>query len=519
MQLTAAQKAAAQAIVNIFETGSIRGDYGNVTLLPGDSGQLTYGRSQTTLASGNLHLLIQDYCARNDGAFSAALEPYLPFLEARDISLNSNLAFRGLLRDAGDDPVMQEVQDDFFDRVYWEPAMRSADAIGAETALGATIVYDSVVHGSWAHVRDLTRREFGELANIGEQKWMSDYVDTRRDWLAAYPNPLLHKTVYRMNTFRDIINSRNWKLGLPFTVRGFAITPDSLANTVPVKVPAEGVPRRLLRLKSPPMTGPDVTWLQGRLTQAGIKVADSGTFDSATDAAVRAFQEANDLKVDGIVGPVTRAALEDIPVLQPKLAGMPPASEPMPAVPQPQPAAPAGDAVADIKTHVSNEVKTRLVVPGAVKARARPAKTAARLTRVSLKGYPGIAATLSALMLAFTEARDAIVWVVAGPWSMIAKPGASGTALPALPSLPRSSADLPRFLSDAYAYLHALAALLPNEWVFRLRIVAFVLLCYALYRLITAHVDVQKLQSGLMEGEKVVRGVTEVADSIKSMRR
>src|SRR5689334_9424437 len=76
MQLTALQKAAAQAIVNIFETGTIRGNYGDVTLLRGDSGQLTYGRSQTTLASGNLFLLCKDYSGRTDGAYSQKLVPY-----------------------------------------------------------------------------------------------------------------------------------------------------------------------------------------------------------------------------------------------------------------------------------------------------------------------------------------------------------------------------------------------------------------------------------------------------------
>ena len=68
MQLAALQKQAAQAIVNIFETGSVRGNYADVTLLRGDSGQLTYGRSQTTLASGNLYLLIKSYADRTDGA-------------------------------------------------------------------------------------------------------------------------------------------------------------------------------------------------------------------------------------------------------------------------------------------------------------------------------------------------------------------------------------------------------------------------------------------------------------------
>jgi chitosanase len=46
--LTDLQTRAAQAIVNVFETGTPRGDYGRVTLLAGDTGHLTYGRSQTT---------------------------------------------------------------------------------------------------------------------------------------------------------------------------------------------------------------------------------------------------------------------------------------------------------------------------------------------------------------------------------------------------------------------------------------------------------------------------------------
>jgi len=51
----------AQAIVNIFETGTALGEYGKVTVIPGDTGHLTFGRSQTTLGSGNLHLLLERY--------------------------------------------------------------------------------------------------------------------------------------------------------------------------------------------------------------------------------------------------------------------------------------------------------------------------------------------------------------------------------------------------------------------------------------------------------------------------
>ena len=285
------------------------------------------------------------------------------------------MTFRGLLKDAGSDPVMQEVQDAFFDRVYWDPAMRSADALGAQSALGAAIVYDSTVHGSWAQVRDMTRKQFGELKQVGEVQWMSDYVETRRQWLATYPNPLLHKTVYRMDAFRLIINAGNWKLGLPLVVRGLSITTDSLSDAHPVNVSAEGAPRRQLRLVSPPMTGPDVSWLQNRLTLAGMHIADSGTFDGSTDAAVRAFQTAHDLKADGLVGPVTRTALEDVPLVTPVKSLPAAAAEPMPAVALPKvtaapvasasvqpatstsPPATTGDPATDIKQHVSTQVK------------------------------------------------------------------------------------------------------------------------------------------------------------------
>ena len=58
MPTTLTQTRTIQAIVNLFETSQVRGDYGQVTVLAGDTGHLTFGRSQTTLGSGGLHDLI-----------------------------------------------------------------------------------------------------------------------------------------------------------------------------------------------------------------------------------------------------------------------------------------------------------------------------------------------------------------------------------------------------------------------------------------------------------------------------
>ncbi|GAB3085144.1 peptidoglycan-binding domain-containing protein [Pedococcus soli] len=52
-----------------------------------------------------------------------------------------------------------------------------------------------------------------------------------------------------------------------------------------------------------------VRTLQDLLRQSGHAVSVDGNFGSLTDQAVRAFQQAKHLTVDGIVGPLTWAAL------------------------------------------------------------------------------------------------------------------------------------------------------------------------------------------------------------------
>lgn len=293
------QEKTAAAIVNIFETGRALGDYGAVTVLPGDTGHLSYGRSQVTLGSGNLYRMIQLYCDTLGAAF-AELSSFLQRMQQRDFTLDTDMTLRALLRQAGQDPVMRTVQDQFFDANYWTPAAQSAAAFGISSALGTSVVYDSHVQGAWGAVRDRTIAQFGALRVIGENDWVNHYVTVRRDWLTNNTNPALHPTVYRMDCFLGLIQDSHWDLPLPIEIRGVTIDASMMGGDAPA---------RILSLTAPPMTGEDVRTVQRGLIAAGADLTVDGVFGSQTQAAVRQFQQQHGLAEDGQVGPATRSAL------------------------------------------------------------------------------------------------------------------------------------------------------------------------------------------------------------------
>ena len=228
--LTPIQVRTIHGIVNLFETGSILGDYGQVTLIPGDSGHLTFGRSQATLGSGGLSLLLCRYCANAGARFGSRLAPYLDGIAARDVSLDRNLALHNILRATADDPVMRGTQDGFFDAGFFQPALREARDSGITDPLGCAIVYDSFVHGSWEPIRD---RVEGQPRTRGQRPWLIDYVAVRREWLATHPRADLRATVYRMDAIGRLIDLGAWALELPLVVRGVEISMATLEGAPP----------------------------------------------------------------------------------------------------------------------------------------------------------------------------------------------------------------------------------------------------------------------------------------------
>ena len=298
--LTPMQKRTAQAIVNIFETSSVLGDYGSITLIKGDSGHLTFGRSQTTLASGNLHELIQRYCNNPGARFGHRLAEYRDRIGARDLTLDHDRHLHNILRASADDAVMRETQDLFFDQVYWQRAVDAAEDLQITTPLGLAVVYDSTVHGSWGRIRDRVLADRGSLDTLGEQEWIMAYVEAREDWLANHDNKVLHATVYRTQAFSRLIELGHWGLDLPLVVRGLEISMATLNATPPGCYDGPQPGSRPLALQTPMARGLDVRLVQLGLSAHGADIKADGLFGQSSAARLKNYQSAKGLPATGV---------------------------------------------------------------------------------------------------------------------------------------------------------------------------------------------------------------------------
>ena len=232
MSVSKDQKHAIDCILSVFETGRVptAASYSTCTILRDGAG-ISYGKHQATDNAGSLDKIVQKYIAAG-GAQAEALKPYVARLAANETAkLNPSAppewaqSLVNILKQAGADPKMQQAQDEVFDENYWNPAVNHAKAIGLATALGHAVIYDTCIHSGPGRVAT-HRAAFPQAspANGGsEQEWVKAYVAARKAWLLSNKNPIVQKTIYRMEAFENLMAAGNWALTLPFTVRGVRV--------------------------------------------------------------------------------------------------------------------------------------------------------------------------------------------------------------------------------------------------------------------------------------------------------
>jgi chitosanase len=224
MNLTRQQKSICDQLINVFESGTPRGDYGAIATMndgPGGAKQISYGKAQVT-ESGLLDDLINQYIA-NTGRFKDNFSKYKGLIG--NIKLTNDRDFKMLLKVSATDPIMQKTQDAFFDERFFEPAMKWADNHGFTLPLSALVIYDSFIHSG--SILSKLRGAFAEPtpAKGGDEKlWVECYSTAREHWLANHKIELLHNTTYRSRLFLEQMKADNWDLSKPISVKGYKIT-------------------------------------------------------------------------------------------------------------------------------------------------------------------------------------------------------------------------------------------------------------------------------------------------------
>ena len=289
--LTPGQRAICERVINVFETGSVRGRYGAIAIFgdgPHNIRQITYGRSQTT-EYGNLRELVSRYAAAG-GTFSEPLRPFVPLIGRT--ALVDNSAFKDLLRRAGnEDPVMERVQDAFFADRYFNPAMRWAGTNGFTRALSALVIYDSFIHSGG--ILDFLRARFREVPPArggNEQAWIAQYTETRHNWLLNHSNPPVRASAYRTADLLREIGRGNWDLALlPIMANGTPVDDGGAAATAGIAA----APMMAAPMMGGPVIGDEIPYLGGPSDESPGEIwCEGGSGGGTVSAAAAEFEAA-----------------------------------------------------------------------------------------------------------------------------------------------------------------------------------------------------------------------------------
>ena len=224
--LSETQIRAAMAIVSVFEVATATSGFHRIGKIQGDSGGISYGVFQFSINSGNLGSILTAYVASPDAKYAAQVAPFAARAVNREARLNDDLSFEQTLKQIGFDPVMQRIQIAYGLQEFGIMAANRFHELGLKTALGYAVMLDSAVHGAYTKVLQGVRNRKPALGG-DEKTWVADYLSTRRAWLTRQGPPLLC-TVYRIDTFRRLIEKNNWALTPPFLARSIMIKQELL---------------------------------------------------------------------------------------------------------------------------------------------------------------------------------------------------------------------------------------------------------------------------------------------------
>ncbi len=207
---------AAFAITSAFEGG------GYATYQTYDSGIISYGRFQFTLAAGSFITVITRYTTQANGPTVDGLRGYLPRINAKDESLRKDDGLKTLCKTAATDPIMQAIQDQVATESYWGDVIGlSITPRNIKSALAYALIFDTAIqHGKYSFLIPKTETDLGvpNKSRVGEngvteQQFISKLAQNRRDNLYALAAKLNLPGMQKRGDFWvNLVNSGDWNL-------------------------------------------------------------------------------------------------------------------------------------------------------------------------------------------------------------------------------------------------------------------------------------------------------------------
>ena len=216
-------------ILSVAECGKPEFPYSEVYIYADDNRfqpprrQITYSIGFTE-GGGNLKKVLERYCDEG-GVEASAIRSFLYNLGAKSKgSLAGNQTFISLLKAAGTEELMRQIQREEFDRMYLEPAIGWGEQYGFTLNLSFLVIADSHLHSG--SMLGFLMQRFAEpkpSAGGNEKKWIYDYLNARKQWLATHSNRVLNTTVYRANCFLIEASKDNWDLQTSLVMNGTVV--------------------------------------------------------------------------------------------------------------------------------------------------------------------------------------------------------------------------------------------------------------------------------------------------------
>ncbi len=226
------QKRSMFSLTNLFESGEVHPSYSTVEHLDDGRGY-TSGRSGFTTATGDAYAVVKLYTQKKP---DNPLAKYLSHLKTLADQTSDSLAglegYDSAWQKAALDPVFRQVQDQINDELYYLPAMRKADLLNLQSALGRAFLYDTIIqHGEgndadgFDAIIDRTNDNVGQNPRQGadETEWLYAIFEERQKTLNNATNPdtrdVWAESAYRVNVYRTLLDQKNYALTTPFRVR------------------------------------------------------------------------------------------------------------------------------------------------------------------------------------------------------------------------------------------------------------------------------------------------------------